>query len=133
MAKFDEEAWRKRNEREQEEEAARKFLEYQGSDDELVAELSEMLGTEFPKIQRAMQDSLSGDEQDKMLKAADKARKALRRGQAERAEKIIMGNHGLREARKRSKKGCAVVALMMLGSASLSIWGLVEAAGGLLG
>ena len=136
MAKFDEEAWRKRNEREQEEEAARRSMADYGSDAELRRELTEMFGTsDFDAIVQAVADDsgLSKKDVAAMKDAARRAQRALKKGNVHDAEQLVMGDRGLREVRKRSGKGCAVIALAMLGSASLSIWGLVEAAGRLLG
>jgi len=142
MAKFDEEAWRKRNEREQEEEEARKFLEYQGSDAELDDAMLDILGMSATELQKALEKDIPGMTQkeiDTAIRDAKAARKAMQGGgwlggkpDPELAEKILMRNGKIIELHKK-RKGCVVVALMMLGSASLSIWGLVEGARALLG
>jgi hypothetical protein len=133
VAKFDEKAWRERNEREQEEEEARKFLEYQGSDAELRAELTDMLGASYDDIVKAWpQDS---GERKAMDKARRKAQRKLKQGDARGAEKIVMGTRGMKEVRKKAKssKSCLVVGAMILSSVSLSVWGMVEGARALLG
>lgn len=136
MAKFDEEAWRRKLAREIAEDAAQEDVDAQ-DDAQLKRELTDMFGTsDYDKIIKAVgqAEGFSADEIAAMQKAGRLARKELRRGNVDKAEKIVMSNRGLKEVRKSKKdKGCAVLGLLGLGSVVLSIWGLIEAGARLLG
>lgn len=127
------------------------FLAQQKADEELAKKLDNdpdfakdfddsfvkgFTGFEDDLLKKIADDKgMSASERRDMERAAERARKAMRGGflsapKPEEAEKIIMSNRGLREARKRQQgKGCAVVALLFLGSAATAVgtlWAATE-------
>lgn len=98
-------------------------------------EFGDLFGMSTKQMQEEISKNIpdvSKQEVKEAMAAIAKARKELAKGNQGKAEKILMSNRGIREVQK-GKKGCAVVAVAMIGSATLSLWALVEAGQALLG
>jgi hypothetical protein len=132
------------------EDAVRRRLEQEAADEELAKKLDSDpdFAADFDKIEKkllrdledgtlnkiAREKNMSDSEKAAMMRAAERARAAAKGGlfrspDPAKAEKIIMSNRGLREARKHQQgKGCVVVALLFLGSSATAVGTLWAAA-----
>jgi hypothetical protein len=137
MAKFDEEAYKKRIAREIAEEEAREMAANDRAvDDSLMFETFELLGMRASEVaayqaaaEEAIKDTINVDD---AMRAIKKGKKEYRKGNKAKAAKILGGNKNVAKLRKaaKKKKGCAVVALLMLtiggGTFGSLVWGAVE-------
>lgn len=129
MAKFDEEEYLKRIQREINEEAAREKLGRM-DDDAADREFAELLGMDLKDFQAAI-DANIPEVTEADVRAAQRyiaqGKKELKRGRHKKAAQAF-NKDVVKRVHKASKKGkgCAVVALMFLGSAVTSTWGVVE-------
>lgn len=137
MAKFDEEAYKKRIAREIAEEEAREMAANDRAvDDSLMFETFELLGmraSEVAAYQAAAEDAIKDKiDIDDAMRAIKKGKREYRRGNKVKAEKILKGNKNVGKIAKaqKKKKGCAVVALLMLtlggGAFGSVVWGVHE-------
>lgn len=138
MAKFDEEAYKKRIAREiAEEEAQERAANDRAVDDSLMFETFELLGMRASEVaayqaaaEEAIKDKINVDD---AIRAIKKGKREYKKGNKAKAEKILKGNSNVAKLRKaaKKKKGCAVVALLMLavGGSTLAgvVYGAVEA------
>jgi hypothetical protein len=136
MAKMDPDEVRRRLEQEAaDEELARKL----DSDPEFAKDFDKSferqlgeLNTEF--LNKFAQDKgYSKSETEAMKRAVEKARRTAQGGwfspgNPAEAEKILMSNRGIREARKSKGKGCAVIALLIFGGSAATSVGTIWAA-----
>jgi hypothetical protein len=138
MAKFDEEAYKKRIAREIAEEEAREMAANERAvDDSLMFETFELLGmraSEVAAYQAAAEDALKDKiDLDDAMRAIKKGKREYKKGNKDKAERILKGNKNVQKISKaqQKKKGCVVVALFMLavGGSTLAgvVYGAVEA------
>lgn len=138
MAKFDEEEWKKRMAQEvADEEATKAQNERDGKMDKAFEEeFAQLFGYNADTLRKLLDQAVPEQtkaEREESLRYMKNARKAWRAGDKKRAEKLIMGNHGIREVKRKSGKGCAVIALALVGGVGTMIYGLAEVAGHLFG
>lgn len=148
MAKQDPEEVRKRLMREAAEEALAEAADNDPAvakwlDDDFDKGMTDLFGGTSPAAYRkALEQAIPGIT-DKDVEAAQKAIKEARKAaeggffrspNPQEAERILMSVRGIREVKKQKEsKSCFIAALVLLGSASLSVWGLIEAGQALLG
>lgn len=136
MAKMDPDEVNRRLQEEAADEALARKLD---ADPDFAKDFDESFARGFKGFENDLLNKIADDkgmsasERDAMMKAAERARKAAQGGfltkpDPAKAEKIIMGNRGLREAKKRSGKGCAVLALVLTSGGLAALAGLTYAA-----
>lgn len=139
MAKFNPDEWEARINREIAEEEIRQQQERGGElDANFQQGMADILGMPLEEFQKALIDGAEGLDHRDVAKAAwdiKQAKKAARRGDHGKAKKIVQNSSAIKKTSKavQKGKGCAVVVLALLGLAGLSIWGIAEVAGTLLG
>lgn len=92
-------------------------------------------GALFGMSTKAMQEEISKNIPDvtkaevkEAMAAIAKARKELKRGNSNEAEKILMSSRGIREVQKNKSKGCAVILLLLVGASSSTALAIIAGA-----